>query len=60
MTLDEIWDSSDLKFIEIVKEMEFVYSTDLKGWVFEEMLDDYSMTNALREKIEKQQKKKKK
>ena len=33
MTLDEIWDSGDFKLIETVKEMEFVYSTDLKGWI---------------------------
>ena len=33
MTLDEIWDSGDFKLIETVKEMEFIYSTNLKGWV---------------------------
>ena len=36
------------------------YDPTVKGWVFEEMLDNYSMTNALRQKIEKQQQKKKK
>ena len=36
------------------------YDPNVKGWVFDEVLDNYSMTTALREKIEKQQKKKKK
>ena len=33
ITLDEVWESGDANLIEIVKEMEFSYSTELKGWV---------------------------
>ena len=36
------------------------YDPNVKGWVFDEGLDNYSMTTALRQKIEKQQQKKKK
>jgi hypothetical protein len=33
MTLDEIWKSKNQELIDIVGNMEFCYSTELKGWV---------------------------
>ena len=55
--IPELW--TDTAFGD--KEYNTIYyEPSVKGWVFEEMLDNYSMTTALREKIEKQQKKKKK
>ena len=33
VTFDEVWESGNLNLIETVTNMEFVYSTELKGWV---------------------------
>ena len=51
---------SDLWTDSVLADHEYnniYYEPKVKGWVFEETFDDYSMTNALKQKIEKLKKK---
>ena len=65
MTLDEVWKSKNKELIDIVGNMEFCYSTELKGWISmneirfvnpfnENLFEDYDIvfTKSVSQKIE--------
>ncbi len=52
MTLDEVWKSKNQELIDLVGNMEFCYSPELKGWCVQDIiLSDRSVPDSIKKKL---------